>query len=108
LNIICNVFMVCIIARYYLCGHPGQQHGLRLPFTSNSHAIRIRRSLVSGFTAEVIQHIHSFFERGVSVFQILLRFWSPFKATFKSMGIRWGSVDIKYMILCITICQSFL
>ena len=47
------------------CGHPGQQHGLRMPPRSLSIPTSMRRFRVSSFLADVTQQIHSFRASGV-------------------------------------------
>jgi hypothetical protein len=64
------------------CGHPGQQHGLRMPPRSLSMPTSIRRFLVSSFLADVTQQIHSFRASGVISVQTL------FAAALDSMAFR--------------------
>jgi hypothetical protein len=51
--------------RLQRCGHPGQQHGLRIPPRILSMPTAMRRFLVPSFLAEVTQQIHSFRASGV-------------------------------------------
>src|SRR5215475_8041297 len=46
--------------RLQRCGHPGQQHGLRMPPRILSMPTSMRRFLVASCLAEVTQQIHSF------------------------------------------------
>ncbi len=55
-----------------LCGHPGQQQGLRFPIVKLSIINFILLSLVSNFLADKIQQVYSFRCKGVSDFQIKL------------------------------------
>jgi len=64
------------------CGHPGQQHGLRMPPRSLSMPTSMRRFLVSSFLADVTQQIHSFRASGVISVQRL------FAAALDSMAFR--------------------
>src|SRR4029453_1336845 len=64
------------------CGHPGQQHGLRMPPRSLSMPTSMRRFLVSSFLADVTQQIHSFRASGVISVQTL------FAAALDSMAFR--------------------
>ena len=47
------------------CGHPGQQHGLRMPPRILSMPTSIRRFLVASRLAEITQQIHSLRASGV-------------------------------------------
>jgi hypothetical protein len=51
------------------CGHPGQQHGLRMPPCNLPMLTSMRRLLVSSFLADVTQQIHSFRASGVILVQ---------------------------------------
>jgi len=64
------------------CGHPGQQHGLRMPPLSLSMPTSMRRFLVSSLLADVTQQIHSFRAGGVISVQRL------FAAALDSMAFR--------------------
>ena len=64
------------------CGHPGQQHGLRMPPRSLSMPTSMRRCLVSSFLADVTQQIHSLrASGGISVQRL-------FAAALDSMAFR--------------------
>jgi hypothetical protein len=54
------------------CGHPGQQHGLRIPPRILSMPTSMRRFRVFSCLAEVTQQIHSFRASGVMSAQRLL------------------------------------
>src|SRR5262245_36515312 len=58
--------------RLQRCGHPGQQHGLRMPPRILSMPTSMRRFLVASCLAEVTQQIHSFRASGVISAQRLL------------------------------------
>ncbi len=68
------------------CGHPGQQHGLRMPPRSLSMPTMMRRFLVSSFLADVTQQIHSFRASGVISTQRLLALALDSIAFRKSAG----------------------
>ena len=53
------------IGHFQRCGHPGQQHGRRMPLRILSRPISMRRFLVSTFLADVTQQIHSLRASGV-------------------------------------------
>ena len=78
------------------CGHPGQQHGLRMPPRSLSMPTSMRRFLVSSFLADVTQQIHSFRASGVISVQRLSAAASDSIAFRKSSGS-----------LCTVPCASF-
>jgi hypothetical protein len=71
------------------CGHPGQQHGLRIPPRILSMPTSMRRFLVSSFFTDVIQQIHSFRASGVISAQILLTAALDSMALRKSGGSLW-------------------
>ena len=71
------------------CGHPGQQHGLRIPPRILSMPTSMRRLLVVSCLAEVTQHIHSFRASGVMSAQRLLAVALDSMAIRKSAGILW-------------------
>jgi hypothetical protein len=60
-----SVFIIHKISASYLCVHPAQQHGRRIPPFSFESAFSIRIIRVSSFFADVTQHIHSLRARGV-------------------------------------------
>lgn len=68
------------------CGHPGQQHGRRIPPCILSMPTSIRRFLVASCLAEVTQQIHSFRASGVISAQTLLAVVSNSMAVRKSLG----------------------
>ena len=68
------------------CGHPGQQHGLRMPPRSLSMPTSMRRFLVSSFLADVTQQIHSFRASGVISTQRLFAVALDSMASRKSAG----------------------
>jgi hypothetical protein len=68
------------------CGHPGQQHGLRMPPRSLSMPTSMRRFLVSSFLADVTQQIHSFRASGVISVQTLFAAALDLMAFRKSAG----------------------
>jgi hypothetical protein len=55
------------------CGHPGQQHGRRMPDLSFDTALSILTVLVSCFLPDVIQHIRSFRASGVRSSQMEIK-----------------------------------
>jgi hypothetical protein len=61
-------------------GQPGQQHGRLLPFERSWTVRLIRLARVSGFLAEIIQQIHSFFDSAVKLFQMGFKFGSEASA----------------------------
>ena len=71
------------------CGHPGQQHGLRMPPRSLSMPTSMRRLLVSSFLADVTQQIHSFRASGVISTQRLLAAALDSMALRRSAGSVW-------------------
>ena len=74
---------------YQRCGHPGQQHGLRMPPRILSMPTSIRRFLVASCLAEVTQQIHSFRANGVMSAQRLLAGALDSMALRKSAGSLW-------------------
>lgn len=68
------------------CGHPGQQHGLRMPPLNLSIPTSMRRFLVASFFGDVTQQIHSFRATGVISIQIRLALALDSMATRKSAG----------------------
>jgi hypothetical protein len=68
------------------CGHPGQQHGLRMPPRILSMPTSMRRFLVASCLAEVTQQIHSFRANGVISAQRLLAVALDSMALRKSAG----------------------
>ena len=73
--------------RLQRCGHPGQQHGLRMPPRILSMPTLMRRFLVASCLAEVTQQIHSFRASGVISAQRLLAAALDLMAFPKSAGI---------------------
>jgi len=71
------------------CGHPGQQHGRRMPPRSLSMPTSMRRFLVAAFLAEVTQQIHSFRASGVISAQRRLATAFDSMALRKSAGSSW-------------------
>src|SRR5215472_18776799 len=71
------------------CGHPGQQHGLRIPPRILSMPTSMRRFLVSSFLTDVTQQIHSFRASGVISAQSLLAVELDSIALPKSAGSLW-------------------
>ena len=78
------------------CGHPGQQHGLRVPPRNLSMPTSMRRLLVSSFLADVTQQIHSFRASGVISVQ------RRFAAASHSIAFRKSAGS-----LCTVPCASF-
>jgi hypothetical protein len=72
--------------RLQRCGHPGQQHGLRMPPRILSMPTSMRRFLVASCLAEVTQQIHSFRASGVISAQSLLAVAVDLMALRKSAG----------------------
>jgi len=72
--------------RLQRCGHPGQQHGLRMPPRILSMPTSMRRFLVASCLAEVTQQIHSFRASGVISAQRLLAVALDSMALRKSAG----------------------
>ena len=68
------------------CGHPGQQHGLRMPPRILSMPTSMRRFLVASCLAEVTQQIHSFRANVVISAQRLLAVALDSMAFRKSSG----------------------
>jgi hypothetical protein len=68
------------------CGHPGQQHGLRMPPRILSMPTSMRRFLVASCLADVTQQIHSFRASGVISAQRLLTVALDSIALRKSAG----------------------
>ena len=75
-----------VVGRLQRCGHPGQQHGLRMPPRILSMPTSMRRFLVPSFLAEVTQQIHSFRASGVISAQRLLAAALDLMAFRKSAG----------------------
>lgn len=71
------------------CGHPGQQHGLRMPPRILSMPTSMRRFLVASCLAEVTQQIHSFRASGVISAHRLLAVALDSRAFRKSAGNLW-------------------
>jgi len=71
------------------CGHPAQQHGLRMPPRILSMPTSMRRLLVASCLAEMTQQIHSFRASGVISAQRLLAVASDSMALRKSAGSLW-------------------
>ena len=72
--------------RLQRCGHPGQQHGLRIPPRILSMPTTMRRFLVASCLAEVTQQIHSFRASGVISAQRLFALVLDSMAFRKSAG----------------------
>ena len=68
------------------CGHPGQQHGRRMPPSILSMPTSMRRFRVASCLAEVTQQIHSFRASGVISAQSLLAVALDTMARRKSAG----------------------
>ena len=75
--------------RLHRCGHPGQQHGLRIPPRILSMPTSMRRFLVPSFLADVTQQIHSFRASGVISAQRRLASALDSMALRKSAGNLW-------------------
>src|SRR5215471_2600231 len=75
--------------RLQRCGHPGQQHGLRIPPRILSMPTSMRRFLVPSFLTDVTQQIHSFRASGVISAQRLLAVELDSIALRKSAGSLW-------------------
>jgi hypothetical protein len=78
-----------VAGRLQRCGHPGQQHGLRIPPRILSMPALMRRFLVFSFLADVTQQIHSFRASGVISAQRLMAVASDSMAIRKSAGSLW-------------------
>ena len=76
-------------SRFQRCGHPGQQHGLRMPPRILSMPTSMRRFLVASCLAEVTQQIHSFLASGVISAQRFLAVALDSTAFRKSAGNLW-------------------
>jgi hypothetical protein len=79
-------FMISIESNRQRCGHPGQQHGLRMPPRSLSMPTSMRRLLVSSFLGDMTQQIHSFRASGVISIQSLFALALDSMAFRKSAG----------------------
>jgi hypothetical protein len=75
--------------RLQRCGHPGQQHGLRMPPRILSMPTSMRCFLVASCLHEVTQQIHSFRASGVISTQRLLAVELDSIALRKSAGSLW-------------------
>ena len=75
--------------RFQRCGQPGQQQGLRFPSLRLEQPHSIRRVLVSGFLADLIQQIHSFRASGVMSSHVSNALASEVSAFFRSAGRSW-------------------
>jgi hypothetical protein len=74
------------ISPFQRCGHPGQQHGRRIP-SFNSERIRSTCCLlVSGFFTDITQQIHSFRASGVMSSHFSRAAGSDISALRKSAG----------------------
>jgi hypothetical protein len=78
-----------VAGRLQRCGHPGQQHGLRIPPRILSMPTSMRLFLVDSFLADVTQQIHSFRASGVISAQSLLAAALDAMALRKSVGSSW-------------------
>jgi hypothetical protein len=74
---------------YERCGHPAQQHGLRLPAARVSQAQRTRLSRVSAFFADVTQQIYSLRASGVISSHVANAAREKPSALRKSAGVLW-------------------
>ena len=87
------------------CGHPGQQHGLRMPPSILSMPTSIRLLLVASCLAEVTQQIHSFRASGVMSDHRLLAASLDSIAVPKSSGslctVPSASFDIAIFLICL-------
>ncbi|HEV2136900.1 MAG TPA: hypothetical protein VGR47_21960 [Terracidiphilus sp.] len=70
----------------YRCGHPGQQHGLRIPSFSSEHTLSKCCLLVSGFFTDITQQIHSLRASGVMSSHFARASASEISASRKSAG----------------------
>jgi hypothetical protein len=68
------------------CGHPGQQHGLRMPSMSSEHTRSTCSILVSGLFTEIVQQIHSLRASGVISSHAASAAGEARRALFKSAG----------------------
>jgi hypothetical protein len=75
---------------HYLCVHPAQQQGRRIPPRILDSALSMRTALVSCFLLEVTQHIHSLRASGVMSSHTAFTVGSAVMALRKSAGSVWG------------------
>jgi len=73
-------------ANYFLCGHPAQQQGRRMPDLSLEMALPMRMPRVSASFPDVTQQIHSLRASGVTTAHVAAAFASALMAFLKSGG----------------------
>ena len=71
------------------CGHPGQQHGRRLPAIRSAQTRSMCFRLVSGFFTEMTQQIHSLRARGLRSFHASRTSDAALSALRRSAGTPW-------------------
>lgn len=83
----------------YLCAHPAQQHGRRMPPFIFEMAFPMRIPRVSALTPLVTQQIHSLRASGVMSCQSASTFGVPVIAFRKSSGSLWTVPDAMAVML---------